>query len=274
VPDVLLASSPLLPGRAPVRLHVRERGQGPAVVLLHGGWGAGSYPFDAAAAALAARHRVLVPDRTGYGRSEPVEVLPRGFHRAMAEETLALLDALGIERAALWGHSDGAVVAAWAALLAPARVRGVVLEALHLWKAKLGSLGFFRDGLDAPERYGPEVVAALEADHGPAWRHVCARGARAWLSIIEEGRAAGGDLYDGRLRELAVPALLVHGTRDPRTEPGELEAARAALPHAALELLDTGHAPHASARAGARCLARVEEFLEGLGVQKASAPSP
>jgi pimeloyl-ACP methyl ester carboxylesterase len=259
--DVLLPASPLLPGRSPVRLHVRDAGAGPAVVLLHGGWGHEAYPFDAAAAALAANHRVLVPDRSGYGRSEPVEELPRGFHRLMAGETLALLDAVGLPRAALWGHSDGAVVAAWAALLAPERVAAVVLEALHLAKDKRSSLPFFRDGVTAPDRFGPEVVRALERDHGPGWRAVVARGGRAWLEIIAEGMREGGDLFDGRLGTLAPPALVLHGRRDPRTEPGELAAIRAALPRARVEVLETGHAPHASAATGARCLALAAGFL-------------
>ncbi|MFT3916536.1 MAG: alpha/beta fold hydrolase [Anaeromyxobacteraceae bacterium] len=264
MPEVLLPASPVLPTGGPVRIHLRDRGAGPPVVFLHGGWGERAYPFDDAAAALAARHRVLVPDRAGYGRSTPLEALPAGFHRAMAGETLAILDALDLPRAALWGHSDGAVVAAWAALLAPDRVTGLVLEAVHVLKAKVGSLRFFEDGVEAPERYGAAALAAMEADHGPAWRHVCARGARAWLRIIDEGRRAGGDLYDGRLGELRCPVLAIHGARDPRTEPGELDALRAAVPHARVELLDTGHAPHASARVGARCTALAAEFLRGL----------
>jgi pimeloyl-ACP methyl ester carboxylesterase len=203
---------------------------------------------------------VVVPDRAGYGRSEPVAELPRGFHRAMAGETLALLGALGLPRAALWGHSDGAVVAAWAALLAPERIAAVVLEALHLLEAKTTSLAFFQAGIEAPERYGPDVVRALEADHGPPWREVVARGARAWLDIIREGERTGEDLFGGRLGELSVPALLLHGRRDPRTEPGELDAIRAALPRARLELLDAGHAPHVG-QAGERCLALASAFL-------------
>jgi pimeloyl-ACP methyl ester carboxylesterase len=256
-----IARSPLLPGRSPVRIHVREAGRGPAVVLLHGGWGYEAYPFDAAIAALSPDHRVLAPDRVGYGRSDPAPSLPAGFHALMAEETLGVLDALGVERAALWGHSDGAVVAAWAAILSPDRVRALVLEALHLFAAKPGSITFFEDGLSAPERFGPDVLAALERDHGERWREVCSRGARAWLDIIAGGLRRGGDLYEGRLGEVRAPTLILHGRRDPRTEPGELDAARRALPRARLELHDAGHAPHASATAGARAVALAAAFL-------------
>jgi 3-oxoadipate enol-lactonase len=262
VPDLLLDRSPLAPGRSPVRIHVRERGAGPAVVLLHGGWGYAAYPFDRAFDLLAPDHRVLAPDRTGYGRSERLAALPRAFHRRMAEETLAVLDALGVARAALWGHSDGAVVAAWAALLAPDRIRALVLEALHFRAAKPASVGFFETGVGAPERFGAEVMATLEDDHGPGWRGVVAAGGRAWLDVIADGLAGRrADLFEGRLAEVRAPTLLLHGRDDPRTEPGELDAARAALPHARLALLDAGHAPHASRRAAEAANAAAAAFL-------------
>ena len=194
MPLVRIAGSPVAPGRSPLRVNVRERGHGPAALLLHGGWGHEAYPFDAAADALAPRHRVIVPDRVGYGASDPVPVLPRRFHEAMADETVALLDALGIEKAALWGHSDGAVIAAWTAIRHPSRVSAVVLEALHFLRAKRSSIEFFRTGVEAPERYGESTARVLERDHGARWREVVSRGARAWLEIIADGERAGGDL--------------------------------------------------------------------------------
>lgn len=52
------------------------RDVGPTVVVvLHGGWGAKIYPFDRQIAALD-RHRVIVPDRTGYGRSGTIGLQP------------------------------------------------------------------------------------------------------------------------------------------------------------------------------------------------------
>jgi pimeloyl-ACP methyl ester carboxylesterase len=262
VPDVLLPGSPVAPGVSPVRIHVRDAGEGPAVVLLHGGWGYEAYPYDAAIAALAPRHRVLAPDRVGYGRSGRLAALPRGFHRRMAEETFALLDALGIRSAALWGHSDGAVVSAWAAILRPERVRAVVLEALHVVPAKVSSVEFFETAVEAPERFGDAVVEALRRDHGDGWREVVGAGGRAWLDLIAEGRAGRPDLYDGRLGEIRAPVLVLHGRRDPRTEPGEIERALAAIPGARLALVDAAHCPHASAKDGARANAEAVAFLD------------
>ncbi|HMJ82366.1 MAG TPA: alpha/beta hydrolase, partial [Vicinamibacterales bacterium] len=102
--DVLLDSSPLAPGRAGVRIHYRDAGDGPPIVILHGGWGYDAYPFDRQIATLAPRHRIVIPDRTGYGRSEPIGTLAIDFHQSAAEETLAVIEALRLDRPILWGH--------------------------------------------------------------------------------------------------------------------------------------------------------------------------
>lgn len=274
MPELLLPRSPLAPEITPARIHYREAGRGPAVLLLHGGWGYDAYPYDAAFAALSPRHRVLAPDRTGYGRSSPLPdgTLPRGFHVRMAEETLLVMDALGIERAALWGHSDGAVIAAWIAILAPRRVSAVVLEALHYLAAKVSSVDFFETAVAAPEKFGAQVVATLERDHGARWREVVGAGGRAWLDIIAEGRAGRRDLYDGRFGEIAAPTLLLHGRRDPRTEPGELDLASRALPAAKVELVDASHCPHTSAVDGARANEAATRFLSASSAAPSAAP--
>lgn len=261
--DVSLARAPTAPDAGPIAVRVRDAGEGPPLVLLHGGWGWEAYPFDVAA--LSTRRRVIAPDRVGFGGSGRLATLPHGFHRLMAEETLLVLDALGVASAAVWGHSDGAVIAAWMALLAPARVRALVLEALHFFAAKERSVEFFETAVEAPERFGPAVVEALRRDHGESWREVVGAGGRAWLGIIEEGRAGRSDLYEGRLGEIRAPTLLLHGRHDPRTEPGELDAALRALPSSRLEWVDAGHGPHASASAGPPCTRLVSAFLDDQG---------
>ena len=82
---VTIAESPFLPGRGPIELHCRDGGNGPPLVVLHGGWGYGYYPHDDAIAKL--DRRFVIPDRTGYGRSPRLEALPHGFHVAAAIET-------------------------------------------------------------------------------------------------------------------------------------------------------------------------------------------
>jgi pimeloyl-ACP methyl ester carboxylesterase len=265
MPFLEIPAAPIAPGRSPVQIHLREAGAGPAVLILHGGWGYEAYPFDAAIEALAPRHRVLAPDRVGYGRSGAIPELPRGFHRLMAEETFAVMDAAGIREASIWGHSDGAVIAGWMAFLRPERVRALVLEATHFFALKPASASFFETAISDPEEFGPAVVEACRRDHGERWREVLAAGGRAWLSIIEEGRRGRTDVYDGRLGEVRAPTLLLHGKRDPRTEPGEIEAAARALRRGRVELVDAGHSPHNGRNAAARALSLAVAFLRGEG---------
>src|SRR5437879_5878605 len=108
---VALHASPLAPGVSPVRLHYRDAGAGPPIVFLHSGWGYAMYPFDRQAVLLSADHRVVSPDRSGYGQSTPIDRLPADFHQRAAEETRLVLDALNLRRPVVWGHSDGAIIA-------------------------------------------------------------------------------------------------------------------------------------------------------------------
>ncbi|HEX7139056.1 MAG TPA: alpha/beta hydrolase [Vicinamibacterales bacterium] len=263
-----LHASPLAPGRSPVRIRYRDAGSGPPVVFLHGGWGYEFYPFDGQTSVLEARHRVLIPDRTGYGRSGALDVQRPDFHRRAAEETLSTLDTLHVDRAAFWGHSDGAVIALWIAVLAPDRVTAVVAEATHYFRKKPRSRAFFETMRDAPEELGARVAAALEGHHGSRWRSLIQTNGEAWLRIADEAASDAADLYDERLAEIVRPVLLVHGRKDPRTEPGELDALRAALErHGAatgLLLLDEGaHSPHTEAATAERVTREATAFLDG-----------
>jgi pimeloyl-ACP methyl ester carboxylesterase len=239
-------------GDAPVRVRYREWGAGGApVVLLHGGWGYDIYPFDRQIAALESSHHIVAPDRVGYGGSGPVGAVPTDFHQRAAEETIRVLDALGLERPVLWGHSDGAVIALRLGLMAPSRIAGIVAEATHLFRDKPASRAFFETMRDAPEALGERVATVLARDHGERWRELIAKNGAAWLAIARQG----GDLYDGRLGALRVPLLVIHGLKDPRTEHGELEALRIALERRSEDLRHTGgteflllteggHSPH------------------------------
>lgn len=201
-------------------------GEHPALVFLHSGWGHEIYPFDRQAAALGERFRTVIPDRTGYGGSTPIETLPADFHRRAAVETLAVIDALELESPILWGHSDGAIIAldiVLGGLAAPDRVSGLVLEAAHYYKRKPSSRTFFDAAMTDPDSLGDGVAKILARDHGDRWRDVIRMHAQAWRRIGDEA-APGEDFYGGRLSTLTVPVLVVHGARDPRTEPGELDA--------------------------------------------------
>lgn len=103
---------------------VRERGQGPAIVCLHG-IGSGAASWLEVAELLAPEARLIAWDAPGYGASTPLEAdAPTAAD--YAARLSALLDALRIESCVLLGHSLGAIVAA-AAARRDARIRRLLL---------------------------------------------------------------------------------------------------------------------------------------------------
>lgn len=109
-----------------VELEVDVRGTGPALVLVHGFGGAKEDFFDHIDE-LSADHTVVVFDHRGHGQSDgPVEPECYSFDR-LAVDTLAILDALGIESFRLLGHSMGGMVARRIVLAQPDRVEALIL---------------------------------------------------------------------------------------------------------------------------------------------------
>ena len=235
-------------------------------MLLHGGWGYEVYAFDSQVERFRGLHRIVAPDRSGFGRSTKVEALPDEFHQAAAVETLLVLDRLGIEKAIFWGHSDGAVIAAILGLRAPDRTRALILEAFHYDRQKKHSTEFFESLIREPERIGQRAVTTMARDHGEHyWRKVLAAGGNAWLKIIEEAGDPRKDFYDNSLSRLTVPTIFIHGARDPRTEPGELDAVRAELPDSPMRLIEgAGHSPHSEPGAHDECNLIAAGFLDRI----------
>jgi pimeloyl-ACP methyl ester carboxylesterase len=265
MPTLELVQSPHAPGTRPVSIHYREFGRGRPIVILHGGWGYGVYPFERQMAEFESRFHVLIPDRSGYGHSSRCSGdMPLDFHRRAALETFSFLDALGIESAVLWGHSDGAVVAAMMGLIAPERCVCLILEAFHFLRRKPASRSFFERFAAHPEELGEETRRLLAEDHGETnWQTVLRRNCAAWFRIADSVQRPDEDLYDGRLRELRAPALFLHGSLDPRTEPGEMDRVRQALPRATMRFIAAGrHSPHSEEDGWQECNTIASEFLQ------------
>ena len=120
--------------------------------------------------------------------------------------------------------------------------------------------------MNDPHLLGERVTALLAGDHGEDyWRRLIEMNGRAWLQIADESLSPKQDIYDGKLSELSAPALFIHGKRDPRTEPDELDAVRQALPDAGWVLIEEGgHSPHSERIAAAECSRGAARFLEEL----------
>jgi pimeloyl-ACP methyl ester carboxylesterase len=114
----------------------------PTIVMLHEGLGClalwRDFPQKLAAAT---GHGVFAYSRAGYGLSHPVD-LPRPLDYMSREARFslpALLDAIGLTRGLLLGHSDGASIAAiYAGEHADERIKGLILMAPHLFTEAMG----------------------------------------------------------------------------------------------------------------------------------------
>lgn len=102
------------------RIWYASYGEGPPVILLHGGLGHSENWAYQLRALLHASYRVILVDSRGHGRSTRDE---RPYtYELMASDVLAVMDALDLGSARLVGWSDGACIALVLAMQAPARV--------------------------------------------------------------------------------------------------------------------------------------------------------
>jgi aminoacrylate hydrolase len=107
-------------------LFTRSVGAGEAVLLSAGLGGAGDY-WRPQVAALAARHRVILYDQRGTGRSDRAALpIPYGVGH-LAQDIRVVLDGLGIESAHIVGHAAGGVAGLELARVAPDRVRTLTI---------------------------------------------------------------------------------------------------------------------------------------------------
>lgn len=236
---------------------IEEVGHGEPLVCLHSGWGRRIMPFDAAVERLSTSHRLIFPDRRGYGRSTPLDRLPSDFHAEAAVDLGAILDVLELEQPILWGHSDGAVIAALYAATNPARARALVLESIHFRRAK--SRDFFARYVAEPESLPESARERLLADHGERWPAVIRMHSQVWLDFHQQG----GDFYGDRLSRIDAPTLVVHGEADPHTPVTEIEEVARRIRGAELAVIPGGgHSPHSEPEVAAATVERVAAFLE------------
>jgi pimeloyl-ACP methyl ester carboxylesterase len=184
------------------RLHVLERGRG-EVVLVLASMLVLARTYAPLVRRLSRRFRTLVVELPGSGRSSRV----RGAWtaEASARAALSLLDALGVERAHVVGHSNSGPAAIELALLAPGRVAGLVLCDI------VGA----NPGDSLPRILAARAVDALQEPvltiRGAA--HVAENAARHPRALLGEvRRAARADVLE-RAGRIAVPTLVAWGRR-------------------------------------------------------------
>ncbi|AJY42766.1 4,5-9,10-diseco-3-hydroxy-5,9,17-trioxoandrosta-1(10),2-diene-4-oate hydrolase [Burkholderia humptydooensis] len=247
----------------PRRIFLAEAGEGPAVLMLHGGGpgASGLSNYSRNIDALARHYRVLVPDMPGYGRSS------KGVDRNdpfgdLATGMLGLLDALGIRHAHVIGNSLGGACALRMALERPNAIDRLVLmgpggvnttrqvptpglkRLLNYYKGTGPSLEklttFIRGDLVFDGRLVPEAViqerfqASIDPEVVASPPLLGPKGIPKF-SKIDFTR-------DARLASVQNPTLVLWGTEDKVNRPSGAEALQRRMPNCDVYMFSkTGH---------------------------------
>jgi pimeloyl-ACP methyl ester carboxylesterase len=207
-----------------VRVHLAAAGppDAPPVLALHG-WPQHWWCWRGVIAELGDEYRVLCPDMRGFGWSDwPADGDFR--KQRVADDALALLDLLGLERVKLVGHDWGGWAAILAALSAPERFSSLLSLGIgHPWiprtvTAKNAWRQSYMLGIIAGARGLPRTILRSARRDGVGWTgaeldaYLSALPARASRRLYRDFLTRELGIRAGRL---AVPARLMVGRREP-----------------------------------------------------------
>jgi pimeloyl-ACP methyl ester carboxylesterase len=224
-------------------------GDGPSVILSHGLL-MDREMFAPQVDVLAPEFRVITWDERGFGETE-FDGEPFTYWDS-ARDCLGLLEHLGIDRAVLGGMSQGGFLSLRAALLAPERVRALVLIDSQAGVEDPERLHAYRQMQQTWLEVGPvdelaEAIANLiigDPELNQVW-------IAKWRKLPRESMRAPGDcLMDrddvsDRLGEITCPAIVFHGTADQSIEMERAEDLCRGL-SACVGVVRIEGAPHAS----------------------------
>lgn len=236
-----------------VILGVEQAGSGVPLLLVHG-FPLSSQMWAPVLPALAEAARVIALDLRGFGESDAP---PAGYTmEALAEDVMAVADALGLGRFLLGGHSMGGYVAFRVAARWPERLAGLILVAT---RAEADDEGGRQRRQQAIERilggdkagflddFLPNLLAPATRERAPRLLGEWRRAVDGVPAHVLAGCMAGmRDRPDSRslLPGIQVPALIVVGAEDAITPPATAQAMAATMPQSRLVVIsECGHTP-------------------------------
>lgn len=233
----------------PAEIGTAIQGEGPTVLLVAGLGGRGSF-WNRQIQALSQHFRVITHDHRGCGVSSRSRVVYAA--EQMAEDVVALMDALGIERAHVVGHSTGGAIGQFLALHHPQRLDRLVISASWAGPTEL-FLETFRLRRQVLLTQGPQAyyfLGSLLASPAEALRpaftsldqHLGDRLADFPGLEIELSRIAAVMSHDLRshLHRIRTPSLVIGAEDDQLTPPGMQREVAELIPGARLQILPRG----------------------------------
>src|SRR5580698_3376888 len=260
----------------------RGDASGPAVVLIHG-YTDSARDWVPMLPYVSKRYRLILVDIRGHGQSSKPECCYTRLD--FAYDIKLLLDALGVRKADIVGHSLGSIIAQTFAEYWPERTAHVVLisstggtppgapkKAPQFdFAAEIRKLKdpidpdspFMIAWWDSPTPVDPDFIRRQRKD-------AAGIPLRVWLAVLDEALPADNAFADlqATLPRLKAPTLLIWGSKDPIMEEPVRKTLRDALPAARVKIFDgLGHNPFWEDPPAVA--AAVNAFLEG---QPAAAP--
>jgi pimeloyl-ACP methyl ester carboxylesterase len=229
------------------QLAYERRGQGAPLLLVHG-FPLDHHLWDEVAPLLEDTFDLIIPDLRGFGESS-IESAPASLDD-YAADLAALLDQLGIQKAAIAGHSMGGYIALAFTRLYPERVNGLGLVASQvLADAPERKEGRYKSAADVEENGIGSVVDTMTPKFTPD------EGLQSYARASMERQPPAA--YIAALRAMAerrdsspllstlrVPVVVVHGDADALVPIDRAREVKAALPQAHLvEISGAGHMP-------------------------------
>ncbi len=213
-----------------IDLSYRMQGTGLRLLLLHGGLANADY-WDNQLHVFAETYKVIAIDSRGHGRSTFTEA-PISY-ALMAADVIALLDTLGIERAAVVGWSDGGIIGLDLAIHHPER-----LHRLIAYGANYNPSGLRAD-VSQNEKFNNYLTKTAQD-----YQQVAADPLRwdAFLENIGKMWATEPNYAPAQLATITTPTLILDGEEEELIEINHVKEMAALIPTAKLSLMaGVGH---------------------------------
>lgn len=216
------------------RIHIASVGQGFPVLLLHQtprSWD----EYRDVLPLIGARYRAIAMDTAGFGDSEPLPAAHNTIE-CWAEVAFDLLDALGLQRAAVVGHHTGAAVALEMAASRPDRVSALVLSACPFVDAPRRAAHHGKRIIDEVERKASgEHLTELWQRRMPFYppgdidllERFIADALKAGDLAVEGHRVVNRYAMETRTPLVTSPTLVIAPTEDPHAFPAAPRVAQA-----------------------------------------------
>jgi pimeloyl-ACP methyl ester carboxylesterase len=208
-----------------ISLHYIRMGNGPPVVLLHGGLANADY-WGNQIKALMPHHTVIAVDSRGHGRSTRDD-RPYGYD-LMGDDVVALLDTLHIQAADIVGWSDGAIIGLDLAIRHPARIKKVFAFAANT----------LTSGVQQGVEKNPTFARFIErAGHEYAKLSATPKEYDAFVKQISHMWDSEPNWTEAQLRSIHAPVWVVDGDHDEAIKRAHTEYIAATIPGAGLLIL-------------------------------------